>query len=180
MRCLILAGQSGPSTSPSGGFRHRAWVINSLSECVESPTPLDNTWQTQFANNHDIKYISIVKVSTILRPALETPGLVSPFTTTRCSSWGRASGKSQYQCNQKHNTALSPLLLACNVHLLHWYVPTLVCNQKDSHLRFRWAGTKSVSWNKSDGFLEGVSILLISIINHQTYKETNGKWRKVT
>lgn len=61
MRCLILAGQSGPSTSPSGGFRHRAWVINSLSECVESPTPLDNTWQTQFANNYDIKYISIVK-----------------------------------------------------------------------------------------------------------------------
>lgn len=43
MRCFIRAGQSGPLTSPSGGFKQSACVINSESERVDKPTPRPNT-----------------------------------------------------------------------------------------------------------------------------------------
>ncbi|KAJ8877322.1 hypothetical protein PR048_021776 [Dryococelus australis] len=53
MRCLILAGQSGPFSSPSGGFKLRACVISSLSECVDRPTPRPSTYIKNMTMQHE-------------------------------------------------------------------------------------------------------------------------------
>lgn len=40
---LVLPNANLIFTSPSGGFKHKACVISSESECVDSPTPRSNT-----------------------------------------------------------------------------------------------------------------------------------------